>query len=223
MSHKTIIVGLMAAEQVLRFPIGRIQDIPDKIFLFGEANYVPMSEVSIKIGYKATELRTWLYAALPDRLTKEVVVEIDALFNRKLESFLSLVHSAENIVAQSCNSNKEDWAAWCSFRCAARGVARLLPNPHNYKTIQIHGMNGKDAHNTLTSTLPLGEDILLPSHEHWKDAIIGRLMKLHARHHASCKVTLQTYPPLHWIQEIKLRDAVQPKIIVLLPCKCFTS
>ena len=30
------------------------------------------------------------------------------------------------------------------------------------------------------STFPLGEDILLPSHKHWKDAIIGRLMELHA-------------------------------------------
>ena len=223
MSYKTIIVGLMAAEEVLRFPSDRIQAIPNKIFLFCEADHVPMSEVSIKIGYHATALRTWLYTALPDRLTKEVVLEIDALFNRKLESFLSLVHSAENIVAQSCNSNKEDWAAWCSFRCAARGVARLLPNPYNYRTIQIHGMNGKDAHNAMPSTFLLGEYVLLPSPEHWKDAIIGRLMKLHARHHASCKVTLQTYPPLHWIQEIKLRDAVQPKIIVLLPCKCFTS
>ena len=84
-------------------------------------------------------------------------------------------------------------------------------------------MNGKDAHNTMTSTFPLGEDILLPSHKHCKDAIIGRLMELHARHHASFKVTLQTYPPLYWLQDIELRDAVQLRIIVLLPCNCFTN
>ena len=182
-----------------------------------------MSEVSIKIGYQATALRTWLYTALPDRLTEEVVVEIDALFNRKLESFLPLVHFAENIVVRSCNSTHDDWAAWCSLRCAAKAVARLLPNPHNYRTIQIHGMNGEDAHNTMITTFPLGEDILLQTHEHWKDAIIGRLMQFHAQHHVSCKVALQTYPPLHWIQEMKLRNAVQLRIIVLLPCTCFTN
>ena len=221
MSYKTIIVGLMAAEQVLRFPSGRIQQIPNTVLLDGTE--MELADAMIKIGHQATELRTWLYTVLHGQLTKEAVLEIDALFNRKLESFLPLVQIAEHIIARRSNSTQEDWAAWCSLRCAAKDVSRLLPSPYNYRTVQIHGMNGKDAHNTMISTVPLGEDILLPSREQWKDAIIGRLMELHAQHHASCKVTLQTYPPLHWIKEIKLRDAVQLRIILLLPCNCFTN
>ena len=105
----------------------------------------------------------------------------------------------------------------------SKAVARVLPNPDHYTTIQIRGMNSKDAADTMPSTISFGQDILLPSHTNWQDAIMSRLTQLHARHHASCKVTLQTYPSLNWLQEIKLHDAVQLRIIILLPCKCFTS
>jgi hypothetical protein len=221
MSYKTIIVKLMAAEQVLRFPSGRIQDIPNVVCLRGQE--LELAEASIKIGYQATELRTWLYTMLTDRLTKETVVEIDTLFNRKLELLLPLVQSAENITVHCCNSTQEDWAAWCSLRCVSKAVARVLPNPDHYTTIQIRGMNSKDAADTMPSTISFGQDILLPSHTNWQDAIMSRLMQLHARHHASCKVTLQTYPSLNWLQGIRLHDAIQLRIIILLPCNCFTS